>query len=126
MTQDLNQLERLQRQRKGEFVPAPIALDVTVNRPDPGNDAVVNEGEGAFLATLSPVLVDRECPNPPRPAESALEETCSSKVPSSHEAPVEPGTSDSKPFLETMPDRAGALLREREEAQLPNEPTVKP
>jgi hypothetical protein len=31
ITQDLNQLERLQRQRKGEFVPAPISLDVTIS-----------------------------------------------------------------------------------------------
>jgi hypothetical protein len=30
LTQDVNQFERLQRQRKGEFVPAPISLEVTV------------------------------------------------------------------------------------------------
>jgi hypothetical protein len=115
LTQDLNQLERLQRQRKGEFVPAPIALDVTVNGPDPGNDAVVTEGGGASLATVAPVPVDRECPNPQRPAESALQETSSSTVPSSHVAPFEPGTSDSKPLLEITPDGVGAVLRERKE-----------
>src|SRR5262249_20843884 len=48
-----------------------------------------------------PVSVDRECPNPLRPAESALGETSSPKVPGSHEAPFEPGTSDSKPLLES-------------------------
>jgi hypothetical protein len=115
LTQDLNQLERLQRQRKGEFVPAPIALDVTVNGPNPGNDAVVTDGGGASLATVAPVPVDRECPNPLRPAESALEETSSSTVPSSHEALFELGTSDSKPLLEMTPDGVGAVLREREE-----------
>jgi len=34
LTQDLNQFERLQRQRKGEFVPAPISVDVTVSGLD--------------------------------------------------------------------------------------------
>ena len=116
LTQDLNQLERLQRQRKGEFVPAPIALDVTVSGPDPGIDDVVNEGGGPSLATVAPVPVDRECPNLLRQAEMALGETSSPKVPSSHEAPFEPATSDSKPLLETSSDGAGVVLREREEA----------
>ncbi len=31
LTQDLHQLERLQRQRKGEFVPAPISFDVNLD-----------------------------------------------------------------------------------------------
>jgi hypothetical protein len=31
LTQDVNQFERLQRQRKGEFVPAPISVDLTVS-----------------------------------------------------------------------------------------------
>jgi hypothetical protein len=60
--------------------------------------------------------VDRECPNLLRPAEMALGETSSPKVPSSHEAPFEPATSDSKPLLETSSDGAGVVLREREEA----------
>ncbi len=34
LTQDLHQLERLQRQRKGEFVPAPISFDVNVTGLD--------------------------------------------------------------------------------------------
>src|SRR5262249_240338 len=40
---------------------------------------------GPSLATLAPVSVDRECPNPLRSAESALGETSSPKVPGSHE-----------------------------------------
>ena len=116
LTQDLNQLERLQRQRKGEFVPAPIALDVTVNGPAPGTDAEINEGGGLSLASVAPVPVDRECPNPLRPAERVLEKTSSPKVSSSHEAPFESGTSDSKALMETRPDGTGAVLRELEEA----------
>jgi hypothetical protein len=34
LTQDVNQFERLQRQRKGEFVPALISVDVTVSGVD--------------------------------------------------------------------------------------------
>ena len=39
LMQDMNQLERLQRQRKGEFVSAPISVDVTVSSFDADGDA---------------------------------------------------------------------------------------
>lgn len=40
LSQDMIQFERLQRQRKGEFVPAPISVDVTVSGFDEADDAL--------------------------------------------------------------------------------------
>jgi len=35
LMQDMSQLERLQRQRNGEFVPPPVSIDLHVNGPEP-------------------------------------------------------------------------------------------
>jgi len=113
LTQDLNQLERLQRQRKGEFIPAPIALDVTVSDSDPGNEDVVNEVGGQSLVSMVSVPVDGERPNSLCPAEMELGES-SPKLPGSHEVPFEPGTSDSKPLASSP--HGGIVRRQREEA----------
>ena len=65
MTQDLNQLERLQRQRKGEFVPAPIALDVNVSGLDQvGQDDVVHGTRGRSKMTVVTGSVDPEGSDP--------------------------------------------------------------
>ena len=52
LTQDLNQFERLQRQRKGEFVPAPISVDVTVC----GVDECIVDSQPVDLHDVAPGL----------------------------------------------------------------------
>ena len=61
LTQDVNQFERLQRQRKGEFVPAPISVDLTVSGLDEGVQGDVPKIRDSSATTVV-VLTSSEVP----------------------------------------------------------------
>jgi hypothetical protein len=117
LTQDLNQLERLQRQRKGEFVPAPIALDVNVGGLDQvGHDDVVHGTESPSNMTVGTGSVDPEGSDPLCLTERALGETSLPPITDSLEVPVEPGTAASNSLLEAIPEVTGDVRSEGKEA----------
>jgi hypothetical protein len=52
--QDLHELERVQRRRSGEAVPAPISMDVNLNSDDSGSNAepMSSQSDAPGTATL--------------------------------------------------------------------------
>jgi hypothetical protein len=71
LTQDVNHFERLQRQRKGEFVPAPISIDLIVSSLDEGALADTLQTVKDSSATASPVSMGSDVPHLSRAADES-------------------------------------------------------
>jgi hypothetical protein len=77
LMQDISQLERLQRQRNGEFVPPPVSIELNVSGPgpdghiDPLHD--IGQAPGTIVTAVSAGLDDpnpASCPETPAAAET--------------------------------------------------------
>jgi hypothetical protein len=100
LTQDMNQLERLQRQREGEFVPAPISVDMNINSVNSDQAVPLPHSEEVTVETSDLVgtangLADQQdknifLPNEPTEGASRLIEwssECDSRISSAASPP---------------------------------------